>query len=56
MKYIVRVKEIHERLITVEAKNKEDAIIAVKEGDGETIGTSYLETLDPDTWSVQCIQ
>jgi|TARA_R110000737_G_scaffold133914_1_gene165346 hypothetical protein len=54
MQYIVLVKEIHIQQVLVDAKDKEEAIEKVVDGDGDYLsGTDSLETLDTEEWSVK---
>lgn len=53
-KYQVEVQERHIQIVDVEASSAEDAIIKVREGEGDyTKGTICQETLDPATWVVK---
>jgi len=52
-KYTVLVRETHIAHIEVEATDEQDAIEAVREGNGELITTEYSDTLSPDTWTVE---
>jgi hypothetical protein len=53
--FIVSVREIHVQPVEVEALNADDAIMKVREGEGEYVadGQEYSETLDTDTWTVE---
>lgn len=52
-KYIVNVKEIVIQQVEIEADSKEDAIMKVREGDGNYLDPpESIETLDPEDWSV----
>ena len=55
-RYKVVIKEITEQDIYVDAESKEDAIIAVKDGEGYYKDNRYVETLDPELWFVQEIE
>ena len=51
--YRVGLREIAEQDVLIEADSMADAIMAVREGEGDYVGTPrYVETLDPETWSV----
>lgn len=57
MKYCVAVKEVWSQLVSVEAKNQEEAIKKVKGGEGLYLegmdeNFQYSHTLDSDEWSV----
>lgn len=53
-KFIVLVREVHVARVHVEADSPEDAIMAVREGDGDYGDeTEYSHTLDPEAWTVE---
>lgn len=54
-KYIVLVREVHISPVEIEAKNADEAIDLVREGEGETIyeALEYSHTMDFDTWTVE---
>ena len=54
MKYIVLVKEIHTQKVVIEANSKEEAVMRVREGEGDfRHETQYVSTMEPDTWIVE---
>lgn len=52
-KYIVTVKEVHNQDVEIRAKNEQEAIKKVSEGEGEELTLEYSHTLDTDTWTVK---
>ena len=56
-KFIVSVREIHIQPVEIEAENKEEAVMKVREGDGEYLnGGEFSEVLDPETWTVEPVE
>ena len=52
--YKVTVREIAEQDILVQANSEDDAIMAVREGEGNYDGSiKYTEVLDPESWSIE---
>jgi hypothetical protein len=49
---MVWIKEVHSQMVTVEARNKKDAIKKVEEGDGKYGEIRYDYTLGSDVWVV----
>jgi hypothetical protein len=58
--FIVHVKEVHYSPFKVKAKSREDAIMKVREGEGDALEIknyeSYSETLDSSEWMVEVSQ
>jgi len=50
-RFIVSVREVHVQRYGVDAKDAEDAISKVINGEGDLMGNSH--TLDPETWTVE---
>lgn len=55
MMYRVVVKEVHNQLIWVEADDVDDAVMKIREGEGEDFddGPEYAYTLDSEEWTVE---
>ena len=52
--FTVTIKEVHRQIVSVQAKDKIDAILRVQNGEGVYInGTEYLDTLSVDRWDVE---
>ena len=51
-KYCVQVVETHHQDVYIEAETAEEAIMLVREGEGEYKEAHYLETLDSSEWQV----
>lgn len=55
--YKVTILETARQSILIQANFVDDAVMAVREGEGEYIGSAqYVETLDPETWFVREIK
>lgn len=52
-KFHVAVREVHVSTMEVEADGAKDAILKIKDGDGEEIMCEYSHTLSEDTWTVE---
>lgn len=54
-KYFVYVREVHVQTVEVEAKDEDEAIDKVKDGEGEYLDDAleYSHCLDADTWTVE---
>ena len=54
MQFIITVKEVWDQLVKVEAENKEDAIQAIKDGNGIYLDNpEYSRSLDSDGWTIE---
>ena len=51
--YRVFVRETHTAHMRVEADSKEDAVVAILEGDGEQVALEYNSGSDPAGWIVE---
>ena len=53
MKITVLVREVHIQAVSIEAKDEDEAIVKIANGEGDEVGEPYYyQTLDPSTWSV----
>jgi len=55
-RFRVLVREIHVTTCLIDADTPEEAIEAVREGDGDFILSEYVETLSHDTWTVEAVK
>jgi hypothetical protein len=53
--FIVTRKEVWDQGVRIEAKDEEEAIAKVANGEGDDVEAlfEYSRTLDPDTWNVE---
>lgn len=53
--FIVNLREVHIQPVKIKAKNEQDAIKKVKQGQGDYLEgmLEYSHTLDSDTWTIE---